>query len=155
MTFVERRSRGVAAPAGVLWEVIADLGGESGWGAFDRLWTLRAEADRLIGGPGMRGRPDREPRVGDTIHFWRVEQVVPGERLTLRAEMRQLPGTARLTLAALPLAKQRSMLTQEVTFEPRGLLGRVFWYAELAPHVVVFRRMLAGLAAQAERHHGG
>jgi hypothetical protein len=153
MTYVEQRSRAVAAPASVMWQVIADFGGESGWGGFDPLWNLRAQLDRLVGGPGLRGRPDREPRAGDPVHFWRVEHVVPGERLTLRAEMRQLPGTARLTLAALPLAKERSMLTQEVTFEPRGVLGRMFWYAEWVPHVVVFRSMLQGLATQAESRH--
>ena len=77
--------------------------------------------------------------------------MVPGESLELRAEMRQVPGVPRLRLAALPVSKQRSLLTQRVTFEPAGLLGRAFWYAEWVPHVVVFRRMLAGLAAQAER----
>jgi hypothetical protein len=155
MTYVEQRSRAVAAPATVLWDVVAGFGGESGWGAFDLLWNVRARADRLIGGPGLRGRPDGEPRPGDPVHFWRVEHVVPGERLSLREEMRQLPGTARLTLAALPLSAERSMLTQEVTFAPRGLLGRAFWYAEWAPHVVVFRSMLDGLGQQAERRHRG
>ena len=151
MTYVEERSRAVAAPARVLWEVIAGLGGPSGWGAFTPLWDLRARADRLIGGPGLRGRPDREPRPGDDLHFWHVEDVVPGESLELRAEMRQVPGVPRLRLAALPVSHRRSLLTQRVTFEPAGLLGHAFWYAEWVPHVVVFRRMLAGLAAQAER----
>ncbi len=151
MTYLEQRSRAVAAPAPVLWQVIAGFGGSSGWGGFDRLWTVRARADQLIGGPGMRGRPDREPRPGDELHFWRVEDVVPGESIALRAEMRQVPGVPRLRLAVMPLATQRSLLTQEVGFEPHGLLGRAFWYAEWVPHVVVFRRMLAGLAAQAER----
>ncbi len=145
----------MAAPAPVLWRVIAELGGDSGWGSFTSLWNLRARADRLIGGPGLRGRPEGQPRPGDPLHFWRVERVSPGESMTLRAEMRQLPGTARLTLAALPLSQERSLLTQEVTFEPSGLLGRAFWYAEWAPHVIVFRRMLAGLAGRAERLHSG
>jgi hypothetical protein len=155
MTFLEQRSRPVAAPAPVLWEVISGFGGESGWGSFDLLWDLRASADRLIGGAGMREAPARGPRAGDAIHFWRVEDVVPGERLTLREEMRQVPGTARLTLAALPLSKERSLLTQQVTFAPRGVLGRAYWYVEWAPHVVVFRTMLTGLARQAERRYRG
>lgn len=155
MTYVEHRSRTVAAPAATLWQVLAGFGGESRWGSFSPFWDLRARADRLIGGPGLRGAPEREPRPGDPIHFWRVEDVVPGERLSLREELRQLPGTARLTLAALPLSSERSILTQEVTFEPRGLLGHAVWYAEWAPHVVVFRTMLTGLAQQAERRHHG
>ena len=69
--------------------VLAGFGGESGWGGYDVLWNLRARADRVIGGPGLRGRPDGEPRPGDPVHFWRVEDVVPGERLRLRAEMRR------------------------------------------------------------------
>ena len=155
MRYVEHRSRAVAAPAAVLWHVVAGFGGESRWGSFSPLWDLRASADRLIGGPGLRGRPEREPRPGDVIHFWRVEDVVPGERLSLREEMRQLPGTARLTLSVVPVSDQRSLLRQELTFEPRGLLGHAVWFAEWAPHVVVFRTMLTGLAHQAERRHRG
>lgn len=155
MTYVEHRSRTVGAPAPVLWQVVAGFGGESRWGSFSPLWDLRAGADRLIGGPGLRGRPERELRPGDAIHFWRVEDVVPGERLRLREEMRQLPGTARLTLSVQPVSRERSRLTQEVTFEPRGLLGHAVWFAEWAPHVVVFRTMLTGLARQAERRHRG
>ncbi len=154
MAYLEQRSRAVAAPAPVLWGVVAGFGGESGWGAMTPLWDLRARADRLIGGPGLRGRPEREPRCGDVLHFWAVERVVPGESISLRAEMRQVPGVPRLTLGVMTLATQRSLLTQEVSFEPRGLLGRAFWYAEWLPHVVVFRQMLAGLAAQAERRAG-
>jgi hypothetical protein len=155
MTYVEHRSRVVAAPAPVLWQVVAGFGGPSRWGSFSPLWDLRATADRLIGGPGLRGAPAGEPRAGDAIHFWRVEDVVPGERLRLHAEMRQVPGTARLTLSALPLAHDSSVLEQEVVFEPRGVIGHAFWWAEWAPHVVVFRTMLTGLAHQAERRHHG
>lgn len=155
MTYVEHRSRAVAAPAPVLWQVVAGFGGQSRWGSCSLLWDVRATADRVIGGPGLRGRPEGEPRPGDVIHFWRVEEVVPGKRLRLREEMRQLPGTARLTLSAVPISGDRSLLTQEVTFEPRGLLGHAVWFAEWAPHVVVFRTMLDGLAQQAEQRHRG
>ena len=97
VTYTERRVRSVRAPALVLWQVVHDLGGESGYHAFDSLWRARAAVDRAVGGPGMRGRPE-ELADGDALDFWRVESVDPPQRLLLRAEMR-MPGTARLELA--------------------------------------------------------
>ena len=79
MTYREVRTRDVAAPAEVLWRVVQDLGGRTGYHAFDPLWRARAGLDRLLGGPGMRGRPDRLG-VGDPLDFWRVEEVSHRER---------------------------------------------------------------------------
>jgi hypothetical protein len=53
------------------------------------LWKIRGWVDRLIGGVGLnRGRKDEEQlRVGDSVDFWRVEKLVAGRELLLRAEM--------------------------------------------------------------------
>lgn len=42
-------------------------------------------------------------------------------------------------------------MRQVATFVPRGLLGRVYWYAVAPFHGFVFPGVLAGLADEAER----
>lgn len=148
MTYTERRRRTVAAPAGVLWEVVSGLGGAQGYHAFDSLWRVRAALDRLIGGPGMRGRPD-QLHDGAELDFWRVESVDPPQRLLLRAEMR-MPGTARLELRVEPLGEHQSLLEQRTWFEPAGVVGHAFWWAELPGHKLVFARLVDGIARAAE-----
>ena len=146
----EVRTREVAAHPEVLWEVVAGIGGETGWYAFDRLWRARAALDRLVGGPGMRGR-GRELHAGGTVDFWRVVDVVPSERLLLRAEMK-MPGTPWLELAVEPVGEvpARSRLIQRVWFAPDNLLGHAMWWTELAGHKLVFSRMLDGIVDEAE-----
>jgi hypothetical protein len=137
----------------VLWQVIEAFGGRTGFYAADRLWRLRASADRLVGGPGMRGRREGTPRVGDELDFWRVEAVDPPRSLRLRAEMR-MPGTAWLGLAAEPVTATTSRLVQHTWFAPDGRVGHAFWWAELPGHKVVFSRMCGGMAREAERRSG-
>jgi hypothetical protein len=145
----EVRSREVAAPRHALWEAIADLGGDNGYYALDPAWQARALLDRVLGGPGMRGR-DPELRPGAALDFWRVVDVVEPRRLLLRAEMR-MPGTSWLELATASVSPERSLLTQRVWFQPANVLGHVQWWAELAGHKLVFRAMLDGIAREAER----
>jgi hypothetical protein len=149
VTYTERRVRSVRAPAVVLWQVVHDLGGESGYHAFDSLWRARAALDRAVGGPGMRGRPEKLAD-GDALDFWRVESVDPPQRLLLRAEMR-MPGTARLELRVESLGDTESQLEQRTWFEPSGVVGHAFWWAELPGHKVVFNRLVDGIARAAER----
>jgi hypothetical protein len=100
---VERRMRSVAVPAPMLFRSFVRLGGERGWLAYNWAWYLRGALDRLFGGVGMRrGRRDpNDLRPGDSLDFWRVEQVVPGRMLRLRAEMK-VPGRAWLQFEARP-----------------------------------------------------
>ena len=139
----------MAAPRDVLWEVVSGIGGANGWYAVDPAWRARALLDRLVGGPGMRGR-DAELRVGAPLDFWRVLEVVEPRRLLLRAEMR-MPGTAWMELSTAAVSPTRSLLTQRVWFQPANLLGHAQWWAELVGHKVVFRAMVDGIAREAER----
>ncbi len=174
--YVEERVREVDAPAAVLWEVVEGFGGPEGFYWFDALWRARARFDRVVGGPGLRGRPDRPLRPGDAVDFWRVETVEPGVRLVLRAEMR-MPGTpwlelgveaaggldtpARSSRATRPARGrpagdgERSRLVQRVRFEPGGPAGHLLWWTELAGHKLVFSRMCDGIAREAERRFRG
>lgn len=148
----EHRSLRVAAPAPVTWGCVADLGGAPGWYAASRLWRLRFRLDGLLGGPGLRPRPDRPLRVGDPVEGWRVSELVRGRRLGLTSEVR-MPGTAVLTYEVQPATPpgQGSVLVQHLRWVPRGVAGRILWTAELPAHVVVLRAMLHGTAREAER----
>lgn len=152
--FRERRTREVAAPPDILWSCLADLGGEPGWYAANRLWAFRHLLDRLVGGPGLRGRPDRPLQSGDPVDGWRVDDMEEGRALTLRSEHR-MPGTALLTHEVLArhddAGRSRSMLVQRLEWRPDGLPGRLLWWSELPAHVPVMSAMVRGIGREAER----
>jgi hypothetical protein len=151
-TFVDRRETNVGAPASRAFDAVSRIGGDNGYYALDWLWTLRGALDRMAGGPGLRrGRRDPERLAyGGAVDFWRVTEIVPGERLRLRAEMK-LPGEALLEFDIQPTGEGRSRLVQTARFLPRGLLGILYWYAVLPLHQVVFEGMLRGIRRAAER----
>jgi uncharacterized protein YbjT (DUF2867 family) len=151
----DERERFVAATPATTHRALCRIGGERGWYTSDGLWALRGLADKLIGGPGMRrGRRDPDDlHVGDPVDFWRVEANEPGQLLRLRAEMR-LPGVASLEWRIEPAPDSergpRCRIRQVATFVPRGLWGRVYWYAVAPFHSFVFPGVLNGIAADAE-----
>ena len=126
---IERRQCTVSAPADTVYRAFARLGGHRGWLYMDWTWQIRGIVDRLFGGVGIRrGRRDSEDvRVGDALDFWRVEAVDPGKMMRLRAEMK-VPGRAWLEFQAEYQAGGETLLTQTALFEPRGLLGLLYWY---------------------------
>ena len=135
-----------------LWVAIEEIGGENGWYGSDFLWYLRGVLDRMIGGVGLR-RGRRDPihlRVGDSLDFWRVESLVPGESLKLYAEM-ILPGKAWLEFRIKKLPNGQSEVTQEASYSPRGLGGQLYWYAVLPFHSLVFPTMIRNLIRSANR----
>ena len=99
--------------------------------------------------PGTRrGRRDPERLLpGDTLDFWRVEEVEPDRLLRLSAEMK-LPGRAWLQFEVEP-ADGGSVIRQTAIFDPVGVLGRLYWYALWPLHGFVFRGMVRGIARAA------
>jgi hypothetical protein len=147
----DRRSASTDADPEAVFAVVRGIGGERGWYVARPLWWLRSALDLLVGGIGLRrGRrhPD-ELRVGDPLDFWRVEALEPDRLLRLRAEMR-LPGQAWLEWRVTREPDGRTRLDQLARFHPRGLLGRVYWYAMLPFHVFVFGPLVRSLAGAAE-----
>ncbi|CAN5860046.1 SDR family oxidoreductase [soil metagenome] len=144
------------APAEDLFAVVSGIGGKRGWYVTNWLWGVRGLVDAILGGVGMRRgrRHPNELRVGDALDFWRVETYEPPELLRLRAEMR-LPGRAWLEWRVEPDASG-SKLSQRALFFPRGLFGRLYWYAMLPFHAIIFKRLATRLAHAAEtrRQHG-
>ncbi|MDG4805925.1 SDR family oxidoreductase [Micromonospora sp. WMMD1120] len=150
--YTDVRERAVAATPAALWRVIEGVGGEHGWYSFPLAWSVRGWLDRLVGGVGLR-RGRRDPhrlQVGEALDFWRVEEIVPGELLRLRAEMR-LPGRAWLEMRVLPADDGGSRYQQRAVFLPRGLSGHAYWGSVAPFHAVVFGGMARNIARNAEQ----
>jgi uncharacterized protein YbjT (DUF2867 family) len=148
--YTDIRAFPTTATKEALWSVIAGVGGKNGWYSPPLLWAIRGWADRLIGGVGLqRGRRNRSSvAVGDAIDFWRVEACNHGELLRLRAEMK-LPGTAWLELSATDDG-DGVQYRQRAIFFPRGLGGRLYWFAVLPFHGLIFSGMGRRIIAIAE-----
>ncbi|THA75915.1 SDR family oxidoreductase [Streptomyces sp. A0642] len=148
--YTDVRRRDVDASPEALWRVVEGIGGEHGWYSFPLAWAVRGWLDRLVGGVGLRrGRRDTDRlRVGDSLDFWRVEEIEPGRLLRLRAEMR-LPGLAWLEMYVEPDGRGRSRYRQRALFHPRGLLGHAYWWSVWPFHSVVFGGMARNIGRTA------
>ncbi|MFE6257240.1 SDR family oxidoreductase [Agromyces sp. NPDC057865] len=148
--YVDEREQRSTAPADDVWRVIEGVGGENGWYSFPLLWAVRGWIDKLFGGVGLRrGRRDAdELHVGDAVDFWRVEAIDRGRSLRLRAEMR-VPGRAWLELATSDV-DGGSDYRQRAVFFPKGLSGRLYWWAIVPFHDVIFSGMANRITAEAE-----
>lgn len=146
-----RRQISTRASATDIFRVLSSLGGKTGWLYADILWRLRGYFDQLIGGVGLsRGRRvSNELRVGDPLDFWRVEALVPDQLLRLRAEMK-VPGKAWLQFEIIPQGKSRVRIIQTAYYEPKGLMGQLYWYVLYPIHVVIFQGMITAIAHKAE-----
>ena len=144
-----RNAESSAAPHDLFW-AFSRVGGTVGYYGFDWAWQLRGLLDILVGGVGLRRgrRHPTEIRKGDAVDFWRVADVVPDKRLELAAEMK-VPGGAWLVWD-VEQADGGSILHQRAFFRPRGLTGRLYWYALLPFHGPIFKGMLANIVAAAE-----
>ncbi|NUS73650.1 MAG: SDR family oxidoreductase [Corynebacteriales bacterium] len=147
----DERVAQVKAPSETLWRIIEGIGGETGWYSWPFAWTVRGWFDRAIGGVGLR-RGRRNPHrlhVGESLDFWRVEEVIPQKLLRLRAEMR-LPGLAWLEFSLTENDDRTSGLRQRALFHPRGLLGHLYWWTIAPWHGLVFGGMRRNITKAAE-----
>ena len=147
---LERHHGRIEASPERVFDIICELGGDRGWPAGNALWQLRGLLDRVFGGVGMRRgrRHPRELRAGDHLDFWRVEAVESPHLLRLRAEMK-LPGRAWLQFEVLPDARG-ARVEQTALYEPRGILGYLYWYAVRPFHRFVFPGLLSAVRERAE-----
>ncbi|GAA3962007.1 SDR family oxidoreductase [Actinomadura viridis] len=148
--YTDRRARRVDASPEDLWRVVEGIGGENGWYSFPLAWAVRGWLDRMVGGVGLRrGRRDAAHlRAGDSLDFWRVEEIEPGRLLRLRAEMR-LPGLAWLELMVGHDRHGRTVYLQRALFHPHGLAGHAYWWVISPFHTAVFGGMARNIARAA------
>ena len=154
--FTDLREIHTTASPAELWRVVEGIGGENGWYSFPLAWAARGWMDRLVGGVGLRRgrRSATSLRVGDALDWWRVETLERGRLLRLRAEMKA-PGGAWLEMRVTPREGGGSHYRQRAVFFPHGLGGRLYWFAILPFHGVIFSGMLRRITATAARDASG
>jgi uncharacterized protein YbjT (DUF2867 family) len=142
---VDSRTVHVCFSPPMAFRPIERLGGKTGWYYGNWLWGIRGLLDLLFGGAGMRrGRRDPDRLLaGDTLDFWRVEEIQTDRLLRLAAEMR-LPGRAWLQFEVEPDGSG-SVVRQTAIFDPAGVLGQLYWYLLYPVHQFVFAGMLGGI----------
>jgi len=147
--FIETRQRLLDLFPEAVFRSYAGIGGERGWLYMDWAWEMRGWLDKAVGGVGLRrGRrhPD-EIRAGESLDFWRVEEVETDRLLRLRAEM-QLPGKAWLQFESVPQEK-KTLLIVTAYFAPHGLFGFLYWYAMWPFHKFIFDGLANRIASRA------
>jgi hypothetical protein len=128
---------------------IWSIGGDKGWYYANWLWRIRGYLDKMAGGVGLRRgrRSQHEIKAGDALDFWRVLVADKnGGRLLLFAEMK-VPGEAWLEFKIMK-KDNKPHLRQTATFRPKGLLGRLYWYAVLPFHFFIFEGMIKNIVKQ-------
>jgi hypothetical protein len=128
-------------------ERLWSIGGNNGWYYMNRAWTFRGWIDQLFGGVGLRrGRMHQNHlNNGDALDFWRVILVDKEEGyLLLYAEMK-LPGEAWLEWKIMEEGNKTKVI-QTVTFRPKGVLGRLYWYSLVPVHMFIFRGLCNSLS---------
>lgn len=156
--YTDIRTATTRIPREKIWRVIEGIGGDNGWYSVPLLWTVRGVLDKLAGGPGLGGRRDpAHLKEGDRLDWWRVEKIVPNERLILRAEMK-LDGRAWLIFELSDVSDDNgnptgeTQYTQRALYYPQGLAGRAYWAAMLPFHRVIFPVMVKNILKAAEGH---
>jgi uncharacterized protein YbjT (DUF2867 family) len=148
--FVDCRQACLQEPPEVVYRIIVALGGLRGWLYLDWLWNLRGWVDRLLGGPGMRGRRDPETLYpGEAVDFYRVEALEPGHMLRLRSEL-VAPGEGWMEWR-VESREDGSWLCQTAFFAPKGLPGFLYWYLLYPFHASVFAGLAKAIARCAGR----
>ena len=139
----DEQSTKVDKPEEVLDRIWA-IGGLNGWYYGNWLWKVRGYIDKFFGGVGLR-RGRTHPTMiaaGDSLDFWRVLLADKEEkRLLLFAEMK-VPGEAWLEFNI----DEENVLHQIATFRPKGIWGRIYWYAMYPFHYFIFEGMLNKIA---------
>jgi uncharacterized protein YbjT (DUF2867 family) len=150
--FIERRQILLNLKPESVFRAYSGIGGERGWLYMDWSWAIRGWMDKAIGGVGLRrGRrhPD-EIHIGESLDFWRVENVEKNRLMLLRAEMK-VPGKAWLQFESTSQEAQenKTLLTVTAYFAPHGISGFLYWYAMWPFHKFIFDGLARQLASRA------
>ncbi len=148
--FIDRRIIDLKnIPIEHVYHSFCSIGGNNGWFGYNWLWNIRGFIDKLFKGAGInRGRRDPEKlRIGDSVDFWKVVDLVENERLLLFAQMK-LPGKAWLEFKI-----HDGKLIQSAYFYPYGILGRLYWYSLVPLHYLIFTNMANAILKRSRTLH--
>jgi hypothetical protein len=136
---------GQISPEKVFASVLS-IGGLDGWSKHDWLLKITGSIDKLIGGPGLhRSRRDLyDLRIGDSLDFWKVVDLITEKRLLLAGQMK-LPGKAWLEFSI-----QNTTLVLTASFLPKGLRGKLYWLFTKPFHVLTFSNIAKGIVQRAK-----
>jgi uncharacterized protein YbjT (DUF2867 family) len=143
---LDRQSMSIGdIPKKTVYQTFCSIGGKEGWFGYDWLWEIRGWMDKMLGGAGLnRGRRDSYTlRIGESVDFWRVEDLTVNERLLLYAQMK-VPGKAWLEFKIV-----EDELVQTAYFYPRGVWGRLYWFSLIPIHYLVFGNMIRSILKKA------
>ncbi|GAA4271277.1 SDR family oxidoreductase [Aquimarina gracilis] len=127
-------------------ERIWAIGGDTGWYYGNWMWRMRGYLDKFFGGVGLRRGRTHPDKIfsGDALDFWRVLVAdKKNKRLLLFAEMK-VPGEAWLEFDI----DKNDVLHQTATFRPKGIWGRLYWYAMVPFHYFIFGGMIQKIVSQ-------
>jgi uncharacterized protein YbjT (DUF2867 family) len=151
--FIEGHSIVLPCRPQVIYRVINELGGKKGWLALNGLWKFRGFVDRLIGGPGMRGRSEQTYlEEGSVVDFYRVDLLEEDRLVRLKAELKA-PGVGWMEWRIEPRNGDSVNLVQIAYFAPRGFSGYFYWYFLLPFHRLVFLRLLKAVDRKVKSHN--
>lgn len=124
-----------------IFKSMKKAGGKRGWYRYHFLWSVRGAIDKISGGYGLgRGRRDsKNLRIGDSIDFWKVVDLVENKRILLFAEMK-LPGKGWLEFL---IDGNHAVVT--AYFIPDGLFGRLYWMSMSFFHKLIFKDMVRSI----------
>jgi hypothetical protein len=145
--FIDHRCREVNASPDKVFQVVMGLGGKNGWLYADWLWKLRGWLDRILGGPGLRGRSDTL-KLGTVVDFYRVEAIEEKKLLRLHSELKA-PGEGWMEWR-IETEEVSTKISQTGYFAPRGFWGFAYWILLRPFHRLVFRGLIRAIVRQSE-----
>ncbi len=149
--FAEGQNISLKATPQAAYRTVTGLGGDNGWLALNVLWKIRGLVDRLVGGPGMRGRAVGLGLVeGGVVDFYRVESLIQDRLVRLKAELKA-PGIGWMEWRISPQSGGSVSINQIAYFAPRGTAGYLYWYLLLPFHRLVFSSLLKAIARSAHQ----
>ena len=161
--FIDHRCTQVDAPPEKVFQIISAMGGKNGWPYANWLWTLRGWLDRLLGGPGMRGRsphPNPSPngrgargegkklKVGDILDYYRVEALEEDQLLRVYSELKA-PGEGWMEWR-VETEDDVTRVSQTGFFAPHGFWGFAYWIVLSPIHRLVFRGLIKAIVQKSE-----
>jgi uncharacterized protein YbjT (DUF2867 family) len=153
--FIDHNCEEINAPPEKVFRVISALGGKNGWLYANWLWAFRGWLDRLLGGPGLRGRISPLPqgegvgvRVGDYIDFYRVEVLEESRLMRLYSELKA-PGEGWMEWC-VEIEDGVTRLSQTGFFAPRGFWGFAYWILLNPIHRLIFRGLVKAIVRKSE-----